>query len=83
MLKVALLDYVINEKCYSVDGGRGICHLFFIPTTGDLTEESPRSQRDQGKKNPYPRGGPGGHGCTEPELTDALPGEYLNVFLLV
>ena len=44
----------------------------------------PRSQRDQGKKNPYPRGeGPVGHGCTEPELTDALPGEYLNVFLLV
>lgn len=63
MLKVALLDCVINEKCYSVDGGRGICHPFFIPTTGDLTEESPRSQRDQGKKNPYPRGARGDMGA--------------------
>lgn len=83
MLKVALLDCVINEKCYSVDGGRGICHLFFIPTTGDLTEESPRSSKGPRQKKSLSPGGPGGHGCTEPELTDALPGEYLNVFLLV
>ena len=28
MLKMALFDCAINEKCYSVDGGRGICPLF-------------------------------------------------------
>ena len=31
MLKTALFDCAINEKCCSVDGGRGIS-LFFIPT---------------------------------------------------
>ena len=41
MLKMALLDCAINEKCCSVDGGRGICPLF-RPTAGDLTaQESP------------------------------------------
>ena len=39
MLKMALLDCAINEKCCSVDGGRGICPLFVVP---DLTaKESP------------------------------------------
>ena len=28
MLKMALLDCAINEKCCSLDGGRGICPLF-------------------------------------------------------
>ena len=28
MLKMALLNCAINEKCCSVDGGRGICPLF-------------------------------------------------------
>ena len=29
MLKLALLDdCAVNEKCYSVDGGQGICSLF-------------------------------------------------------
>ena len=28
MLKMALFDCAINEKCCSVDGGRGICGLF-------------------------------------------------------
>ena len=28
MLKMALFDCAINEKCYSVDGGRGICPIF-------------------------------------------------------
>ena len=42
MLKMALFDCAINEKCYSVDAGRGICPLFYIPTPGDLTaQESP------------------------------------------
>ena len=39
MLKMALLDCAINEKCCSIDGGRGICPLFVVP---DLTaKESP------------------------------------------
>jgi len=42
MLKMVPLDRAINEKCCSVDGGRGICPLFFFPTPGDLTaQESP------------------------------------------
>ena len=41
MFKTALFDCVINEKCCSVDRGRGICPFFF-PTLGDLTaQESP------------------------------------------
>ena len=31
MLKMALFDCAINEKCCSVDGGRGICRLFWSP----------------------------------------------------
>ena len=38
MLKMALLDLAINEKCCSVDGGRGIC-ISFVPTQGDLTAQ--------------------------------------------
>ena len=39
---MALVDCVINEKCYSVDGGEGILPSFFVPTLGDLTaQESP------------------------------------------
>ena len=42
MLKMVPLDREINEKCCSVDGGRGICPLFFFPTPGDWTaQESP------------------------------------------
>ena len=42
MLKMVPLDRAINEKCCSVDGGRGVCPLFFFPTPGDLTaQESP------------------------------------------
>ena len=33
MFKTALFDCAINEKCCSVDGGRGIC-LFFRPHPG-------------------------------------------------
>ena len=33
MLKMALFDCAINEKCCSVDGGRGIC-LSFRPYSG-------------------------------------------------
>ena len=31
MFKTALFDCVINEKCCSDDGGRGICPLFSSP----------------------------------------------------
>ena len=42
MPKTALFDCAINEKCYSVDEGRGICPLFSSPPGGDLTaQESP------------------------------------------
>ena len=34
MLKTALFDCAINEKCCSVDGGRGICPLFSSPPPG-------------------------------------------------
>ena len=34
MLKMALLDCAINEKCCSVDGGRDICPLFSSPPRG-------------------------------------------------
>jgi len=36
---MARLDYVINEKCCSVDGGRGIYPIFSFPSPGDLTAE--------------------------------------------
>ena len=34
MLKMALFDCAIDEKCCSVDGGRGICPLFSSPPGG-------------------------------------------------
>ena len=34
MLKMALFDCVINEKCCSVDAGWGVCPFFFVPTLG-------------------------------------------------
>ena len=48
MLKMALFDCAINEKCCSVDGGRSICPFFFrshpggfdssrVPTPGNLS----------------------------------------------
>ena len=39
MLKMALPDCAINDKCRSVDGGRGICPLFSSPLPGDLTAQ--------------------------------------------
>ena len=39
MLKMALFDCAINEKCGSVDGGRGICRLLLVPTPGDFTAQ--------------------------------------------
>ena len=66
MLKMALFDCANNEKCCSVDGGRGI---FFVPTPGDLTaQESPPPGicHPRQKKCLCPGGG-----GAQAELTDA------------
>ena len=67
MLKTALFDGAINEKCCSVDGGRGICPLFSSPPRGiwQLKSPHPRKFAIQGKKNANARGlarGGGGGG---------------------
>ena len=49
MFKTALFDCTINEKCCSVDGGRGT-----HPTAGNLPSKA--------KKNLMPGGQPGGGG---------------------
>ena len=72
---MALLDCAINKKCCTVDGGRGICPLFFFPTPGNWpAEESPPPgichPRLQGKKNANSRGSARG-AWAQVELTDA------------
>ena len=57
MLKTALFDCAINEKCCSVDGGRGIRPLFLSPPWGS---PHPREFAIQGKKTLMPGGQPGG-----------------------
>ena len=61
MLKMALLDWAINEKCCSVDGGRGICSLFPSPPRGiwQLKNPHPQAFAIQGKKILMPGGQPG------------------------
>ena len=74
MLKMALLDCAINEKCCSVDGGRDICPLFSSPPRGiwQLKSPHPREFAIQDKKNANARmsfrGGVGG-GWVQLELT--------------
>ena len=69
MLKTALFDCAINEKCCSVDGGRGIRPLFLSPPWGS---PHPREFAIQGKKTLMPGGQPGGGGVwAQLELTDA------------
>ena len=76
MLKTALFDCVINEKCCSVDGGRGIS-LFFVPTPGVFASSripTPGNLPSKAKKILMPGGpaGVGGGGDWAPlELTDA------------
>ena len=75
MLKTALFDYAINEKCCSVYGGRGICPLFSSPPRGiwQLKSPHPREFAIQGKKNANAPGvSPGGR-WAQLELTDATP----------
>ena len=65
MLKTALFDCTINEKCCSFDGG-GAFALFFRPYPGELTpQESPPPgicHPRQKKKNEMPGGQQGGGG---------------------
>ena len=77
MLKTALFDSAINEKCCSVDWGRGICPLFSSPPRGiwQLKSPQPLEFAIQGKKILMPGGKPGGGGgrsWERLELTDAL-----------
>ena len=71
MLKMALLDCAINEKCCSFDGGRGICPLFSFPPREiwQLKSPHPREFAIQGKKMLMPGDQPRGGGGLE--LTDA------------
>ena len=69
MFKTALFDCAINEKCCSVDGGRGICPLFSSPPRGiwQIKSPYPREFAIQGQKNANARGsarewGGGGRG---------------------
>ena len=56
MLKMALFDCAINEKCCSVDGGWGICPLFSSPSRGiwQLKSPQPLEFAIQGKKTLMP-----------------------------
>ena len=73
MLKMALFDCAINEKCCSVDRGRGICPLFSSPPWGIWQLKSPHPQEFaiQGKKNANARGSAREGGWAQLELTDA------------
>ena len=73
MLKTALLDCAINEKCCSIDGGRGIA-LLFRPHPGGFDSSrvpTPRNLPSKAKKILMPGGQPGGEGSAQLELTDA------------
>ena len=76
MLKMELFDWAINEKCYSVDGGRGHLPSFLSPPRGiwQLKSPHPREFAIQGKKNANAPGSARGAGgsWTQVELTDAL-----------
>ena len=66
MLKMALLDCAINEKCCSVDEGGGICPLFSSPPRGIWQLKSPHPREfalpSKAKKMLMPGGQPGGGG---------------------
>ena len=79
MLKMALFDRAINEKCCSVDGGRGICTLFSSSPRGiwTLNIPHPREFAIQGKTTLIPGGPPGGGGGRL-ELTDVWSLDWLS-----
>ena len=73
MLKKALLDFAINEKCCSVDGAFA---LFFRPHPGGFDSSRvpiPGEFAIQGQEHANARGQPeeGGGGRAQLELTDA------------
>ena len=70
MLKTALFDWAINEKCCSVDGRRGICPLFSSTPRGFDSSgvTTPGNLPTKAKKLVMP----GGRGWAQLELTDAL-----------
>ena len=62
MIKMALFDYAINEKCCSVDGGGpGICSLFSSPPRGFDSSRvpTPGNLPPKAKKLEMPGGQPG------------------------
>ena len=62
MLKTALFDCAINEKCCSVDGGRSIA-LFSRPHPGGFDSSrvpTPGNLPSKAKKMLMPGGAPGG-----------------------
>ena len=63
MLELALLECMINEKCYSVERGTGHLPSFFVPTAGDLTgqESPPPGICYPRQKNPNARGSASQH----------------------
>ena len=65
MLKTALFDYAINEKCCSIYGGRGICPLFSSPPRGFDSSRvpTPGNLPSKAKKVLMPGGQPGGGGA--------------------
>ena len=64
MLKTALFDCAISEKCCSVDGGMGICRLFSSPPGGFDSSRvpTPRNLPSTEKKMAMPGVQPGGGG---------------------
>ena len=63
MLKMALFDCASNEKCCSVDVGRGICSLFSSPPRGGFDNSrvpTPWNLPSKAKKMLMPGGQPGG-----------------------
>ena len=64
MLKTALFDCAIDEKCFSVEGGRGICCLF-SPHPGGFDSSkvsTPGICHTRQKKNANARGSARGGG---------------------
>ena len=74
MFKTALFDCAINEKCCSVDGGRGICHPREFAIQGPKECKCPGSARMGG--------GAGGGGWAQLELTDALSSLMYSITVL-
>ena len=70
---MVLFDCAINEKCCSVDGGRGICRLFLSPTPV-ICHPRQKNANARGSAGGGGLGGWwGGGGCwAQVELTDAL-----------